>query len=108
MCIRDRALILLREFKGHARLWRQVRVALGGGGPPCRSQLAHEQAWRRREVRVVGRRPAPAGVALHVRFGQGLERGAALYTIHAEAPGGRDDALSFATHHPDIGRVESR
>ncbi len=49
-----------------------------------------------------------AGVDLHVRLGQRVERGAALYTIHAEAPGERDYALSFATHHPDIVRVESR
>ena len=49
-----------------------------------------------------------AGVDLHVRLGQRVERGAPLYTIHAEAPGELDYALAFANRHPDILRVESR
>jgi thymidine phosphorylase len=49
-----------------------------------------------------------AGVDLHVRLGQRVERGAPLYTIHAEAPGELDYALAFANHHPDILRVEPR
>ena len=49
-----------------------------------------------------------AGVDLHVRLGQRVDRGAPLYTIHADAPGELDYALAFANHHPDIVRVESR
>ena len=49
-----------------------------------------------------------AGVDLHVRLGQRVERGAPLYTIHGEAPGELDYALAFANHHPDILRVEPR
>jgi thymidine phosphorylase len=49
-----------------------------------------------------------AGVDLHVRLGQRVERGTALYTIHAEAPGELEYALAFANHHPDILRVEPR
>jgi thymidine phosphorylase len=49
-----------------------------------------------------------AGVDLHVRLGQRVERGAPLYTIHAEAPGELEYALTFANNHPDILRVEPR
>ena len=49
-----------------------------------------------------------AGVDLHVRLGQRVERGAPLYTIHSEAPGELEYALAFANRHPDILRVESR
>ena len=49
-----------------------------------------------------------AGVDLHVRLGQRVERGAPLYTIHAEAPGELDYALAYAARHPDILRVEPR
>src|SRR5512139_482388 len=49
-----------------------------------------------------------AGVDLHMRLGQRVERGAPLYTIHAEAPGELDYALAFANRHPDIVRVEPR
>ena len=49
-----------------------------------------------------------AGVDLHVRLGQRVERGAPLYTIHAEAPGELEYALTFANRHPDILRVEPR
>jgi thymidine phosphorylase len=49
-----------------------------------------------------------AGVDLHVRLGQRVERGAPLYTVHAEAPGELDYALTFANRHPDILRVEPR
>lgn len=49
-----------------------------------------------------------AGVDLHLRLGQRVERGAPLYTIHAEAPGELEYALAFANRHPDILRVEPR
>jgi thymidine phosphorylase len=49
-----------------------------------------------------------AGIDLHVRLGQRVDRGAPLYTVHAEAPGELDYALTFVNRHPDILRVEPR
>lgn len=51
---------------------------------------------------------ACAGVELHTRLGQRIERGAPLYTVHAEAQGELDYALAYVARHPDIVRVEAR
>lgn len=60
-------------------------------------------------AKLAGAPQSPAaGVDLHVRLGQRVQRGAPLYTIHAEAPGELEYALAFAGNHPDILRVESR
>lgn len=53
-------------------------------------------------------RASSAGVDLHVRLGQRVEKGAPLYTVHAEAPGELEYALAYATQHPDIVLVEDQ
>ncbi len=53
-------------------------------------------------------RASSAGIDLHVRLGLRVEKGAPLYTVHAEAPGELEYALAYATHHPDIVLVEGQ
>lgn len=43
-----------------------------------------------------------AGVDLHVRLGDAVERGQPLYDLHAETPGELDYAIEFVRQHPDI------
>ena len=54
----------------------------------------------RRIARIAKLAGAPAakaaGVEMHVKLGQAVERGEPLYTIHAEAPGELNYALAFA------------
>jgi thymidine phosphorylase len=50
-------------------------------------------------------RAAAAGLELHVRLGDAVERGMPLFTLHAQAPGEMDYALQYLSTHPliDIG-----
>lgn len=60
-------------------------------------------------AKLAGAPNAPAaGVELHTRLGQRVDRGAPLYTVHSEAPGELDYALSYAARHPDIVQLEAR
>jgi thymidine phosphorylase len=43
-----------------------------------------------------------AGVDLHVRIGSWVERGAPLYTVHADAPGELDYSLDYVAANGDI------
>lgn len=47
-----------------------------------------------------------AGLSLHVRLGDDVEVGDALFTLHAEAPGELEYALDFYRSHTDIIRIE--
>jgi thymidine phosphorylase len=46
-----------------------------------------------------------AGLELHVRLDQEVEKGQPLYTVHAEAKGELAYALGYAAGHPDAIRV---
>jgi thymidine phosphorylase len=46
-----------------------------------------------------------AGIELHVRLGDRIVRGMPLFTLHAEAPGELDYALSYADANIDIFRI---
>lgn len=62
-----------------------------------------------RVAKLAGAPRAPAaGLELHVRLGQRLEKDAPLYTVHAEAPGELEYALGYVEHQSDIVLVESR
>ncbi len=62
-----------------------------------------------RIAKLAGAPNAPAaGVDLHVKVGQKLEKGAPLYTVHAQAPGELDYALNYATRQSDVIRLERR
>ncbi len=49
-----------------------------------------------------------AGVELHVRVGERVEKDAPLYTLHAESRGELAYARSFAARHPTLLRVEDQ
>jgi thymidine phosphorylase len=62
-----------------------------------------------RVAKLAGAPRAPAaGVEVHIRLGQRVERGAPLYTVHAEHRGELEYALSYAARQPDILRLEQR
>jgi thymidine phosphorylase len=42
-----------------------------------------------------------AGIDLHVRLGQSVERGQPLFTLHAESPGELAYAREYLTVHAD-------
>lgn len=50
---------------------------------------------------------ASAGLVLHKRIGDSIERGEPIATIHAEAPGELEYALEFAGAHDDIFTIRS-
>jgi thymidine phosphorylase len=45
---------------------------------------------------------AAAGIDLHVRLGQSVERGQPLFTLHAESPGELAYAREYLTAHADV------
>jgi thymidine phosphorylase len=49
-----------------------------------------------------------AGIDMHVRLGEQVERGQALFTMHAETAGELQYALEFLQAHPETLRVEER
>jgi thymidine phosphorylase len=62
-----------------------------------------------RVAKLAGAPRAPsAGIELHVRLGQRLQKGAPLYTVHAEAPGELEYALSYVARHPDLILLEEK
>ena len=62
-----------------------------------------------RVAKLAGAPRAPsAGIELHVRLGQRVDPDEPLYTVHAEAPGELQYALSYAARQLDIVRVEEQ
>jgi len=56
-----------------------------------------------RTAKLAGAPSAPtAGIELHVRLGERIARGQALFTMYAEAPGELSYALQYADTHPAI------
>jgi thymidine phosphorylase len=54
-------------------------------------------------AKLAGAPIAPsAGIYLHVKQGQPVEKGQPLFTVHAEAPGELDYAMDYITLHKDI------
>ena len=53
-------------------------------------------------------RAASAGLEMHVKLGEAVERGQPLLTLHGESPGELDYALAFADANPDILSVRPR
>jgi thymidine phosphorylase len=102
------------------RKFEAICEAQGGRRAPTRAALTHvvcaprpgvcTEINNRRVARIAKLAGAPrqpaAGLELHVRLGERIERGAPLYTLHAEAPGELEYALSFAARQPDAVRVE--
>lgn len=116
---------LATQILDSGRAWQKFEAicrAQGGLREPPRAALTHVvHAARpgecvaidnRRIARVAKLAGAPtavaAGVDLHVRVGQRIEKEAPLYTVHAQAPGELDYALGYVAHHPDIVQLEAR
>jgi thymidine phosphorylase len=60
-----------------------------------------------RAAKLAGAPQAPAaGVVVHARLGEQVERGQALFTVHAQAPGELAYALGFIQSRPPIFRLE--
>lgn len=47
-----------------------------------------------------------AGIEMHVRLGQEVERGQPLFTMHADTPGEMNYALAFLAAHPETLSIE--
>ena len=80
-----------------ARLTRAVTAARDG---VC---VAIDNRRVARIAKLSGAPRAPsAGLELHVRIGQRVQRGSPVYTIHAEAPGELEYAAGYAAQHSGI------
>jgi thymidine phosphorylase len=114
---------IARAILEDGRAWRKfvaICEAQGGMREPPRALHTHdviaEHSGRvsafdnRRLARTAKLAGAPAdraaGVEVHVRLGARVERGAPLFTIHAEAPGELAYALGYVAAQPAIVRVE--
>src|SRR6185312_11123765 len=117
---------LAREILQDGRAWRKFQaICRAQGGmrePPVAAFTRPLDAARagrvtridnRRLGRVAKLAGAPrdpaAGLILHVRLGDAVERGQSLFTVHAQAAGELEYALRYATGHGEIIAVgESR
>jgi thymidine phosphorylase len=114
-----------REILDSGAAWRKfeaICAAQGGLREPPRAGLTRTVAAieagecvavdNRRIARIAKLAGAPhapaAGVEVHARLGQRVERGGALYTVHAEAPGELEYALHYAEQGPDVFRLDPR
>ncbi|HWI81148.1 thymidine phosphorylase family protein [Ramlibacter sp.] len=112
------ALAVLRD----GRAWRKFReICAAQGGmrePPVaahRHQIAAQRSGcvvavdNRRLARIAKLAGAPqtpsAGIDLHVRTGQFVERGEPLFTLHADSPGELAYAVEYARTQPDTVHV---
>ena len=89
--------------------------AQGGFSEPPVASLRHEMVAaaagkvseidNRELARIAKLAGAPsakaAGVEMHVKLGDAVEKGQPLFSIHAEAPGELDYALAYAAANPD-------
>ncbi len=108
-----------RAVLDDGRAWTKFQTicdAQGGMRTPPRAPYTHVVTGRvagqvtsidnRRLARLAKLTGAPkaraAGLELHVRVGARVERGQPLYTLHAEAPGELEYALTYA---PDPGPI---
>lgn len=110
----------LLESGAALRKFEAICRAQGGIREPPRASITRvvvasragvcDEIDNRRIARIAKLAGAPrapaAGVDLHARLGQRFERGAPLYTVHAQAPGELDYALNFAARSPEIVRLE--
>lgn len=101
------------------RAWRkfeEICEAQGGMRIPPRAKFTHPVTARRsgrvieidnrrlaRAAKLTGAPMAPmAGVMLHAPLGSHVEKGQALYTLHAEAPGELSYVLDYVAEQSDI------
>jgi Thymidine phosphorylase len=114
---------LAREILQDGRAWAKFQAiceAQGGMRQPPSSAYSRPQGASRagRVTRIDNRRLArvaklagaprnpAAGLVLHVRLGETVEPGQPLFTVHAQAVGELDYALTYATAHGEIITVD--
>lgn len=112
-------LVLAQQLLEDGTAWRKFQAiceAQGGLRVPRVADLRRDVTAARsgyvaaidsrrlaRTAKLAGAPTAPtAGIELHVRLGERVARGAALFTLHADAPGELDYALQYAGTHPAI------
>jgi thymidine phosphorylase len=116
-------LALATQTLDSGRAWARflaICEAQGGftepGEAPFRAPVVATRAGRvsaidnRRLAKVAKLAGAPgaalAGLVCTVRIGDPVAAGQPLYTVHAQSPGERDYALTYAQAHPDILTLE--
>ena len=116
--------VIARDILDDGRAWRKFQAicrAQGGMREPTRAALTHviEAAVRANVVEIDNRRLArvaklagapsdkAAGLDLHVRVGDRVERGQPLFTVHAEAPGQIAYALDYLARQAPIVKLAS-
>ena len=114
---------LAKAILDDGRAWRKFQAiceAQGGMREPPRARLSRPVMAsstgvvtgfdNRRLGRVAKLAGAPndaaAGLVLHVRTGSAIEAGAALFTVHADAPGQLTYALAYVAANPGIVAIE--
>jgi thymidine phosphorylase len=112
-----------RRLLDSGAAWRKfhaICLAQGGFREPPRARLTHvvnapvagqcigiDNRRIARVAKLAGAPRAPAaGVDLHVRLGDQLERGAPLFTVHADDRGELEYALTYARRQPGIIRLD--
>jgi thymidine phosphorylase len=120
---RDDGAALAADVLADGRAWTKFqRICEAQGGMRAPPVSRHRQpllALRSGQVAVIDNRKiaklaklagAPddkaAGLDLHVRLGDVVVAGQPLCTVHAEAPGELDYAMSYGAANPDIFRIE--
>jgi thymidine phosphorylase len=115
-------LALATEVLADGRAWRTFQqICQEQGGmrepplAPCRHDVAAPRSGtviaidNRRLARIAKLAGAPktpsAGIDLHVRDGEFVERGQPLFTLHAGSPGALEYALEYATSQADTVHV---
>lgn len=116
---------LARQVLTEGRAWQQFQnicEAQGGLREPPTAPLTHvvtaahtgfvamiDNRVLARIAKLAGAPQSPAaGVDLHVRLDEWVQRGQPVFTIHAEAPGELRYARAFQETQPDVIRLEER
>lgn len=122
-CSEREGLTLATQTLDNGSAWEKFKaicVAQGGLKTPPVAQFQHPLLAQKTGIvalfnnRVISRLAtlagapnAPAaGIDLHVRLGDQVEKGQILMTLHAEAAGELAYALDFYNAHPDVLRLE--
>jgi len=115
---------MARQALDEGRAWRKFQAicaAQGGMREPPRASIRHviranaratvtgfDNRRLARLAKLAGAPAAPAaGLDLHVKVGEQVERGQPLYTLHAQAPGELAYALDYLSKQTGIIQLET-
>lgn len=95
------------EAQGGMRVPTFARHTRAITAPHCGRITAIDNRLLARTAKLAGAPDAKAaGLELHVRLGETIERGQPLLTLHAENPGELGYALAYVASRPDIVKIE--